>query len=187
MDPASELPRQEGQGASYRTGEAVLAVTVPEEAKVFVNGVRTSSTGSSRQYVSRGLLVGYTYTYEVRVEIERDGEIVEDTKTAYLRVGENSRLAFDLPKVATPTTLTLKVPANAKVFLGGNETSAKGTVRTFTTTHLRDGQEWSSYKVRIEFEQDGEQVVKESTIALKAGDQRTLEVGTDVERVASKQ
>lgn len=185
MDPA-ELPRQGEQGTSYRTGEAVLAVTVPEEAKVFVNGVRTTSTGTNRQYVSRGLLAGYTYTYEVRVEVERNGEIVEDTKTASLRVGENSRLAFDLPRAAAPTTLTLKVPANAKVFLGGNETSAKGTVRTFTTTHLRDGQEWSSYKVRIEFEQDGETVVKESTIALKAGDSRTLEVGVDADRVASK-
>ena len=40
-------------------------------------------------------------------------------------------------------------------------------------------------KVRVEFEQDGHTVVKESTIALKAGDQRTLEVGAEEERVAA--
>ena len=71
------LPAPEGN-TSYRTGQAFLTVSVPADAKVFVNGMATTSTGTTRQYVSRGLASGYSYSYEIRVEVTRDGRIVEE-------------------------------------------------------------------------------------------------------------
>ena len=76
-------------------------------------------------------------------------------------------------------------PSDAKVFLGGNETSATGEVRTFSTSGLTAGQEWSNYKVRVEMVRNGEKVVREEVITLKAGDARTLRFDLDNEKVAN--
>lgn len=183
VQPGGELP-QPGNNTSLRSGKALLTVSVPNDAKVFVNGVATSSKGGQRTYVSRGLSNGFRYTYEVRVEAKRDGKVVEEVKTVQLRAGENADLAFDLPKGTPETSLTVHVPTDAKVFLGGNETSATGEVRTFTTTGLAEGQEWSNYKIRIEMVRNGETVTREEVISLKSGDDRTLRFDIDSEKVA---
>jgi uncharacterized protein (TIGR03000 family) len=181
--PGDALPAPTS-GASYRAGKAMILVNVPSDAKVFVNGMATTSQGEQRSFVSRGLSSGYRYTYEVRVQAKRDGQMVEQSKTVQLRAGENIDLAFDLPKGAMETSLTVHVPADAKVFLGGNETTATGTVRTFSTSSLPQGQEWANYKVRVEFERNGEVVSREEVVSLKAGDDRTLRFDLDAEKIA---
>jgi uncharacterized protein (TIGR03000 family) len=181
--PGDALPPP-ASGASYRAGKAMILVNVPTDAKVFVNGMATTSQGEQRSFVSRGLSTGYRYTYEVRVQAKRDGQTVEQVKTVQLRAGDNVDLAFDLPKGGLETVLTVHVPADAKVFLGGNETSATGTVRTFSTSTLPAGQEWANYKVRVEFERNGEVVSREEVVSLKAGDDRTLRFDLDTEKVA---
>jgi uncharacterized protein (TIGR03000 family) len=170
-----------------RADSGVLTVNVPADAKVFVNGKATSSTGSQRHFVSRGLRSGFKYAYQVRVEVVRDGRTVEDAKSVELRAGENSRLAFNMsPAEELTTTLTLKVPENAKVTLAGAETSSTGSVRTFSTTQLAKGQSWSDYVVAVSWEQDGETVVKEEAITLAAGESRTLEFENSEAKVASR-
>ena len=39
-------------------------------AKVFVNGKATTSTGRVREYVSRGLKAGSQYKFEIRAELD---------------------------------------------------------------------------------------------------------------------
>ncbi len=181
--PEGGLPAPGAEARSMH-GSALLAVKVPAEAKVFVNGRATSSTGESRQYVSRGLTAGFGYTYEVRAEAMVDGQLVEDTKTVRLEAGDTTELEFDL-QPRPETVLTVNVPADAKVTLAGTPTSATGDVRVFRTTALPRGQEWSDYLVKVTVERDGKQVTKEEKISLKSGDQRALDFEFDVEKVAS--
>jgi uncharacterized protein (TIGR03000 family) len=170
-----------------RADSGVLTVSVPSDAKVFVNGKATTSIGAQRHFVSRGLRNGFKYAYEVRVEVVRDGRTVEDVKTVELRAGETNRLAFNMsPADELTTTLTLKVPENAKVTLAGAETTSTGSVRTFSTTQLAKGQSWSDYVVAVAWEQDGETVVKEEAITLAAGEKRTLEFDSSEAKVASR-
>jgi uncharacterized protein (TIGR03000 family) len=165
----------------------VLTVSVPADAKVFVNGKPTASTGTQRHFVSRGLRDGFKYAYEVRVEVVRDGSTLQDVKNVELRAGENSRLAFNMSAAEElTTTLTLKVPENAKVTLAGAETKSTGPVRTFSTNELAPGQTWSDYVVSVEWEQDGETFAKEQAITLKAGEKRTLEFDPSEAKVASR-
>jgi uncharacterized protein (TIGR03000 family) len=77
-----------------RADSGLLAIYVPAEAKVFINGLETKSTGSRRQYVSYGLTAGYRYKYEVAAQIVRDGKILEETKTVYLTAGAKEGVAF---------------------------------------------------------------------------------------------
>ena len=158
-----------------------LNVKVPADAKVFVNGMATTSTGTDRQYISKGLKAGSRYSYEVRAEFAVDGQTVTQTKNVQLGAGENGSLSFDgqndaeqTADAAVKTKLTVHVPADAKLFLSGRETRSTGEVREFVTKQLAAGQEWSTYTVRAVAEVNGQQVVKDQTITLKAGEAREL-------------
>ena len=187
-------PTKDGE-ASYTSANGLLAVSVPADAKVFVNGLATKSTGTERQFVSRGLQRGAHYTYEVRVVMNRDGKEVTETKSIQLTAGARADLAFaagngqeQIAAQAVETSLTVHVPADAKVYLGGRETKLSGPVRQFTTTKLGEGQQWGSYTVRAVINRDGKLVTKEETISLKAGDTRELTFdfeGAIAEKVAT--
>lgn len=184
--------------AMYRSMDgaqtALLNVSVPAEAKIYVNGTETTSTGMQRQFVSRGLQAGNRYAYEVRAEVTRDGKTMTETKTVNLGPGEQAGLAFNLdgsndaPVAAgskTKTKLTLHVPADAKVYLSGRETTSSGDVREFTTTKLESGADWNDYTVRVVANIDGREVSKEETITLKGGEDKDLSFDFNSSAVAS--
>ena len=112
--------------------DAKLTVTTNEGAKIFVNGVATKTEGAVREYVSRNLTPGFDYTYQVRAEIVRDGETLVKEQTIDLRAGKNRELdlAF-VDAVPTETVLTVNVPADARVYLAGNETNCHGNRTSF--------------------------------------------------------
>jgi len=173
----------------FRT--ATVNVQVPGEAKVFVNGMATTSTGAFRRYVSNGLEPGYSYTYELRAEIVRDGKTVTDVKSIKLKAGENANVNFSfekgdnqIAKEPVRTSLTLHVPADAKVYLSGNPTQLAGGVREFATTKLCAGEKWNDYVVRVELQRDGQVLSKEQTVSLNGGDNKQLTIDFDVAQVA---
>ncbi len=178
------LPKP-GEARAFR-GDAILSVSVPAEAKVFVNGRATTSEGTHRRYISRNLTPGYSYTYEIRAEVTRDGQKIEETKKIDLIAGATQSLAFDLqPAEAPETTLTVNVPADAKVTLAGKNTTATGAVRVYSTRALDNGKEWKNYKIEVKIEREGKTLSDEQTITLKAGDSRELHFNFDEEKVAS--
>jgi len=192
--PGSESAPSPMTGEIYRSlngGQAaLLTVSVPAEAKVFINGNPTTSTGTQRQYISRGLKAGSRYNYEVRAEFVKDGQPVTDTKNVTLTAGEMAGLAFNFegnqedPVASgskTKTKVTLHVPADAKVYLSGRETTSTGDVREFATSKLAPGAEWNDYTVKVVANIDGREVSKEQTITLTGGEDRelTFDFGSD--------
>jgi uncharacterized protein (TIGR03000 family) len=200
--PPAAAPEDEGavdpavpdnlQGARYqRSASTILAVTVPEEARVYVNGMLTKTPGSRRRYISRGLTAGLQYTYEIRAELERDGRTLTDTRVVRARGGETTSVAFDftaassqLAAAPVATTLTLRVPENARVNLAGNETASSGAVRQFTTTQLKRGEKWDNYRIVVTVDRDGRQLRRERTISLAGGDSREVQFDFNGERLA---
>lgn len=167
--------------------EATLTVNVPANAKIFVNGTATRSDGAVRRYVSRGLTPGFEYTYEIKAELDRDGQAVTETKVVKVRGGESKDVAFSLNATTAPeTVVTVQVPEDAKVFLAGNETSGQGAVRVFRTHKLASGTEWSGYNVRVSVERNGKTITREQTLTLKAGDKPSLTFDFDAPQVASR-
>jgi len=181
---SSVLPEKQ---TSLTRDSAFLTVDVPEDAKIFVNGVATRSTGAMRRYVSRDLLPGFDYTYEVKAERMVDGQPVVQSKTVQLQAGDQAKLAFDWSTSSDEleTALTLRVPEEARVYLAGNQTSGSGTVRTFRTTKLPKGQSWADYVVRVVVNDNGLVRSKQETITLRAGDNRELSFDFDVDKVAA--
>ena len=164
-------------------GSASIEVSLPANAKVFVNDAATTSTGSTRSYVSKGLKSGQTYAYRFRVEFEHDVENVVENKTVKLKAGDkvamsivSSDVAPELADAAgeTKTELKVAVPADAKVYLSGNLTKQTGTERTYTTHRLKPGEQWSNYVVRVELEIDGKPVVQEQSLEIEGGESYEL-------------
>lgn len=177
-------PDPSAPSASSASDSASIAVTLPANAKVFVNNQETTSTGSLRNYVSKGLEAGKTYAYKLRVEFELNGEKVVEHKVLKLRAGDSLDVNFgseDSSQLATEepvdTELKVVVPAGAQVFLSGTATKQQGTLRSFITKRLASGQAWDDYTVRVELEQDGQKLVKERTLTVVGG--QTYELAFD--------
>ena len=175
----------EGPSASIQRGDARLTVNVPEDAKIFVNQNPTRTPGAIREYISRNLPIGDSFTYEVRAEVVRNGQVVTETKKIDLRANENVQVAFNFPAATeqVETSLTLQVPANAKVYLGGNETTATGEVRVFKTSLSADT-EWKDYKVTVVWEANGRTLTEEKVFDFKAGENKNLAIDFDVNHIA---
>jgi len=103
--PETPLPSPEGSGGSTslaRPDAALLTIEVPAEARVFINGLETKSTGPVRKYVSYGLKPGKVYKYQIRA-VWNDGERpVEQVKVVYVTGGESRPLAFEWQATAGP-------------------------------------------------------------------------------------
>jgi uncharacterized protein (TIGR03000 family) len=172
VDPAQVTPEIPVE-PSASNAEATIFVSVPAEAKIFVNDRPTTSTGVERQFVSRGLRSGLSYAYNLRVEFEKDGQPVVEDKIVRLNAGDSINLAFGGAESAAPQTATtevkLHVPAEAKVTLAGAATEQTGELRTFTTNSLAAGQKWEGYVVRVELQRDGQMLTEEKTLTVEGG------------------
>jgi uncharacterized protein (TIGR03000 family) len=84
-----------GNRTSTSTTDGTLLVLVPEDALVTINGHATQSTGSQRQYFSRDLNPGATYSYEIRATRMVDGHLAEDHRIVQLKAGESEAIVLD--------------------------------------------------------------------------------------------
>ena len=159
--------------------QANIRLNVPPDARVFVDGRLTTSTGAQRTYVARGLQSGAAYAYRMRVEFAVDGQQVVENRKIDLQAGDAINLTFGggqqlAEDDAATTELTLRVPEDAKVTLAGTKTSTSGRVRTFATRALADGQEWDDYAVHVEVERDGQTLVEQQTLDVVGGENYDL-------------
>jgi uncharacterized protein (TIGR03000 family) len=166
---------------------ALLVVEVPASAKIFVNGSATSSQGAVRRFLSRGLVAGKQYEFVVRMAVERDGGTAEETKVVSLAAGGRSTVSFAPATAAAPakTSLTLHVPADAKVWLAGSATSSSGPVRQFETSSLAAGKAWRNYEIRVATVIDGREQTVSKVIDLAAGQAVELTIDPTVRTAAA--
>jgi uncharacterized protein (TIGR03000 family) len=85
---------------------------------------------------------------------------------------------------AVKTSLTLHVPADAKISLAGVDTKQSGETRQFATTRLAAGQTWDGYKVVVEMNKNGQTLHEERTIKLVGGEAQDLSINFDSTAVA---
>jgi uncharacterized protein (TIGR03000 family) len=180
---------------SIQSDAAMLTVAVPaENAEVTVNGHPTTSDGTTRQFLSRGLKDGYVYTYNVEVSYEVDGQRKSDRKTVKLRRGDVERMEFaeqpsptQSAEVKNPVTVVkLHVPSDASVTLAGNRTTGQGELRTFRTRQLAAGEKWTGYTVRVTHEVAGRLVTKERNVDVAAGSTTELTIDFDESEIARR-
>jgi uncharacterized protein (TIGR03000 family) len=73
--------------------------------------------------------------------------------------------------------VNLRVPADAKVWFDGRQTSQAGTARSFESPSLVRGKEYA-YQVRIQWKRDGKDVTETRRVDVHAGDVINLTAGS---------
>jgi uncharacterized protein (TIGR03000 family) len=82
--------------------KAHIWLRLPENADVWVNGVKTKQTGESRYFYSPPLVPGKKYSYDMRVRWMEDGKPVEKTQRVLVQAGETIRRDFTSQNSAEP-------------------------------------------------------------------------------------
>ncbi len=76
-------------------GQATLVVNLPEDARLTVDGDATTSTSDTRVLVTPPLVEGKVYTYTLRAEVNRDGDVQTVTQTVSFRAGEEKHITLE--------------------------------------------------------------------------------------------
>ncbi len=155
------------------SNHATVAVAVPDNAIVYVNGNRTESTGEHRTYLSRQLKANQSARFAIRTVVE-SGKGMDETKVVTVKSGHTAKLSFGETAEPVRTALILHVPTDAKVQIEGIETATTGPRRVMTTKRLAVGEESQGLSVRVSLNKSGRVVVKEQNVSLQGGEQREL-------------
>jgi uncharacterized protein (TIGR03000 family) len=93
--PGVGNPPPTNPGTVRASAPATIVVTLPEGARLTVDGTATKSTAAVRTFATPALESGKTFYYTMTAQIERDGQALSTTETITVRAGETTRL--DLP------------------------------------------------------------------------------------------
>jgi uncharacterized protein (TIGR03000 family) len=80
--------------------------------------------------------------------------------------------AADPASLPSSTSITLRLPADAEVWIQGKKTEEKGTERRFTLS-LDSGRTYD-YEVRVSWPENGHPVTRTSHLSLRTGDQQSI-------------
>jgi uncharacterized protein (TIGR03000 family) len=94
------LPAEDAVQATAISQPATLVVELPADATLTVDGTATSSTSSSRLFITPALQAGRTYTYTLTAQVMRDGGVQTVTREVAVRAGEETRVQLDMPGTA---------------------------------------------------------------------------------------
>lgn len=157
--------------------EAKVVVNVPDDAALYIDGQKSKMTSDRRTFVSPVLQPGATYFYDLKVEVVRDGEKKTETRRVTLRAGQVARVDFrDLGQAEepvagadeAPATVTVRLPAKARLLIDGKATPMTSSVRTFETPKLSLGKQYY-YMLTAEVERDGETLSQSRRVIVQAG------------------
>ena len=163
--------------ASDPDAAVTIDLHLPANARVTINGYSTRQSGLHRRFTSKIPAGSQTSSFSIEASIIRDGQQIRQTRTVSLRPGQSTSLSMDLlGSGITTTSLTLQVPAGARVVLQGQETSMHGETRVFHTRSLSPGQTWKGYMVEVQHQQDGKTISSRQAIDLVGGQSYQLTI-----------
>jgi uncharacterized protein (TIGR03000 family) len=100
--PAATAPAGSGdEGKSVKPKEisapATIVVNVPENAKLMIDDYTTKTASSTRTLSTPALPFGQEFSYTLKIEVERDGKTVTESKEIKVRANETTRATFEVP------------------------------------------------------------------------------------------
>lgn len=85
---STSLAAAQGKAGGADKGQARLKMSVPADAVVEVEGVKTKQTGTERSFISPDLEVGKKYAYQVKITYTKDGKPAVYEKTVIVEAGK---------------------------------------------------------------------------------------------------
>ncbi len=109
--PAVTVPVAPATKAEVKpSGSAQLRLTLPAEAKLYVDGRLVPGAGTERTFYTPALEPGRSFFYDMKAEVEVAGKVVVDEKRVVVRANDNLQESFPkvIAAVASPTELAAK-------------------------------------------------------------------------------
>lgn len=103
--------------------------------------------------------------------------------TSHSHVVASTPVAPSAPVATGSGMLRVSVPADAVVYVNDNKTTSTGSQRQYVSNGLKEGQSYT-YRVRVEYQEEGKVVSNTKTVRLTAGSDQTLEFGSPAAVVA---
>jgi len=100
MSYGTYLPAEDAAQGTAVSQPATLVVELPADATLTVDGTATTSTSSSRVFITPALQPGRTYTYTLSAQVMRDGGVQTVTREVAVRAGEQTQVQLDIPGTA---------------------------------------------------------------------------------------
>jgi len=155
----SSLPSNRGQ----------VVVRVPADAKLFADGQATTLAGTERVFQTPDLTAGRDFQYTLKVEFADGADTKSVSKQVIVRAGHRTVVDFTPTADTVTSSITVNLPANAKLFVDGVATSSTGGTHAFKTPELTRGKAYV-YKFSAEIERDGKTEVESREVTFKAGE-----------------
>jgi uncharacterized protein (TIGR03000 family) len=83
------------------SGPATIVVNLPAEARLMVDGHRTTSTSTQRRLVSPTLQPGREFRYTLTAEIVRDGKTIRESRPVTVRANRETQVQFTFTEATT--------------------------------------------------------------------------------------
>jgi uncharacterized protein (TIGR03000 family) len=95
--PPEVNPPVPNPGAGVNQVRSTLVVELPEDATLFVDGMRMKSVSAKRVFSTPPLQQGQTYYYDLKAEFEREGQVVNVTGRVVIRPGQEVSASLSEP------------------------------------------------------------------------------------------
>lgn len=181
---ASIAPATSGTAVASTT--ANVTIQVAEGASLSVDGQAIAISGTSQTFNTPALESGRVYYYEMKATASKDGKSLVASKRVAVRAGETVSVDLrELKAEAAPATkpasfppapakLTIKLPAEAKLFVDGVEAPLTSAERTFNTPTLEPGKDYV-YTLKAEVAREGRTLSETKRVNFQAGKEVTVE------------
>lgn len=171
-------PKKEGEEKkSTSLGNAAeVVVKAPVAVQLSVEGRDFPRTASEQAFRTPELEPGHSYTYTFKARVARNGKTVAYTKQVKVRAGQST--TADFTKLATEgkdtARITVKLPADARLYVDGTLCPLISAKRSFTTPELDAGQKYY-YTLKAEATRGGETRTARKRVIVEAGKEVTVE------------
>src|SRR5262249_25551942 len=119
---------------------ATVSVQLPADATLYGDGVKADLASETRTFRTPALTQGRDYYYPIKAEVVRNGETISQSRRVIVRAGQTSRVTFgEMTAKDEPARVTVKLPADAKLYVDGVLCPMTSAVRSFETPTLHGG------------------------------------------------
>lgn len=168
--PTQPQQQQQQKKSSYLGNAAEVVVKAPAGVQLSVEDRDLPRTSGEQAFRTPELKPGYLYTYNFKARVVRDGKTVSYTKQLRVRAGESA--TADFTKLAAEgkdsARITVKLPADARLYVDGELCPLTSDTRSFTTPELVAGQKYY-YALKAEVVRGGESRTARKRVIVEAG------------------
>jgi uncharacterized protein (TIGR03000 family) len=186
-DGATATPSETSSGEETATAPASIQVNLPPTAKLFIDDAATRQTSSPRFFQTPEIPVNKDSFYTFRAELVVNGKKLAESKQVKVRGGETSAVTFEdlraeAPAAARPAEITVRLPADAQLFVDDKLSSQTEPTRVLQTPPLEADRDYTlDLKVRVP--RGGQTETLHRRVDLKAG--QRVEVDFTTEKTAA--